>query len=202
MAGTTYWVVLQGDYTESATANIEWKGKASADVYAAGQAKAYNATDWTQTLNANDMSFSIYVTENDAAVTMPSGYDQRCLIGYVYNDSSSNFVPMAAVNKSVVMKNADIATYSSQDPVITSLSTVVPPVPVYFKPVCYSTSSGGIMEWEPIFDHQQDFWRLLLPLNSTDWTMGTEVYTQYQGIYGHRGNGTGAVHFGVHGFVW
>ncbi|MBI4087436.1 MAG: hypothetical protein HY434_01235, partial [Candidatus Liptonbacteria bacterium] len=88
-AGTTYALALTGDWALSGTVTITWRFN-SAGGYAAGNRIIKNGS-WSNPADGFDMNFKIYVTENDTSVTMPSGYDQKAKVGYVYNDSSSNF---------------------------------------------------------------------------------------------------------------
>jgi hypothetical protein len=86
-AGVTYWLVLQGDYAIGAN-NILWY-RDTANSYPNGSPASFDGTTWTNT--TNDMAFKIYTTQNDTAVTMPSGYDQFCLLGFFYTNPSSPF---------------------------------------------------------------------------------------------------------------
>ena len=88
-AATQYHLVLQGDFTVSATNHIGWREDSTASAYANGQREVYDGTTWTGTATS-DLCFKIYVTRNDVALTLPSGYTQYALIGYAYNNGSSN----------------------------------------------------------------------------------------------------------------
>jgi hypothetical protein len=93
-AATQYHLVMHGDYTASDTNNVKWRADVTAAAYANGSAAwSTSATTggWTS-VAADDFCFKIYVTENDAAVMMPSGYTQRALIGYAYNNAGSNLM--------------------------------------------------------------------------------------------------------------
>jgi hypothetical protein len=93
LTATQYHLVLQGDYARSDTVFIGWRG-VTAGGYANGVAKEFNGTTWSATANPLNYDFKAYITRNSTAVTMPTGYDQKTLIGYVYNDGSSNFKRM------------------------------------------------------------------------------------------------------------
>lgn len=85
-AGTTYWLVLYGDYPVSASNYIEWY-TGSGDTYTAGVPATFNGSAWAY--GTNDFTFKIYVTHNDDPVAMPTGYDQYALICYFYTSGTS-----------------------------------------------------------------------------------------------------------------
>lgn len=130
-SSTTYWLVLQGDYSKSSTNNISWDGHSTSQ-YANGKTRSFNGSTWSDATTIVDATFTIYVTRNETSVTMPSGYDQKCLVGYVYNNSSSNFRRMVAYDREVMY--TDSSSYSlgtnTTVPVLVNLSESVPPVPV------------------------------------------------------------------------
>jgi len=102
---TTYWVVYQGDYTPSDTNYTTWWG-IIAGGYANGIAKEFRgawSTCQSQTGN-QDLWFKTFVQSTPATPTsMPSGYDERCLISYVYNGSDGKFRHYAQKNTTLVM---------------------------------------------------------------------------------------------------
>jgi hypothetical protein len=86
---TTYHLVLQADFTVSGTNYMSW-GHNPAGGYASGSVKQFDGATWSA-IATIDMVFAVWITQNDTSVTMPTGYDQRALIGYVYNGAGSNF---------------------------------------------------------------------------------------------------------------
>lgn len=96
-AATQYHLVLQGDFTVSATNCMGWRADTSAPAYANGTAATFDGATWTSDA-AKDFAFNLYVTRNDVAVTLPSGYTQKALIGYAYNDSGSDLYPFRQRN--------------------------------------------------------------------------------------------------------
>ena len=129
-AGTTYALAVESTFTISGVNYVNIT-RSTTDVYAAGQWCAYNGTSWSG--SGVDAWFKVYVTENDTALTMPSGYDQYAQVGWVYNDSSSNFTQFRQKDRQY--KNADaqvsvVASGSSTIYVLIDASAVVPPVPV------------------------------------------------------------------------
>lgn len=126
---TQYHLVLEGDYTRSDTVNIAWRGVAAGG-YADGSAKEYNGATWGAASGVGDFNFDAYILQNSTSVTMPTGYDQKCLIGYVYNDSGSNLNPFFECGRRVIpLENVAITGVTSTTMVLTDLSTVLPPVP-------------------------------------------------------------------------
>lgn len=124
-AGTTYALSIEGSWTASDTNFINVRSN-SAGGYAAGQDYYYDGS-WHA--NATDLWFKVYVTENDTAVTMPSGYDQKCKVGQVYNDGSSNFIGFVQQDRRVTVARQGLSTTTSAIPLLTDGSALIPPIP-------------------------------------------------------------------------
>jgi hypothetical protein len=90
--------VMNSDVATSATHYLKLNTK-NTNVYANGQINTYDGATWSGT--THDLNFIIAVERNSTSVTMPSGYDQKAKIGWVYNDGSSNFVPFIAMDRSI-----------------------------------------------------------------------------------------------------
>jgi hypothetical protein len=130
-AATTYWLVLQGDYTVSGANYIGWRADGSAGAYANGTKSAYDGTTWTADAD-DDFIFTLYITRNDAALTFPGGFTESALLGYVYNSSGSNLVPFVAQDRSVVpLARQNIASVTATVPLLVDLSAFLPPCPVH-----------------------------------------------------------------------
>lgn len=132
-AATQYHLVLTGSWTPSDSVYIAWRCDTSAASYANGTRTQLESGTWNNTgTTAHDFSFKIYVRQNDAAVTMPSGYTGKCLIGYVYNDGSSNFDAFQAIDKRITPLENQFpwVTTAAAVPTLCDLSAFVPPVPV------------------------------------------------------------------------
>ncbi len=135
-AGTTYALVLTGDWTQSDTNSIEWAHNNSGG-YAAGGAYVLQGGTWSAQAGV-DLTFKIYVTRNDTSVTMPTGYDQKAKVGYVYNDSGSNFelfiqndhfvTPLEISGASDYLTGAD--TVTATIPTLYDVSSSVPPTSI------------------------------------------------------------------------
>jgi hypothetical protein len=80
-------------------------------------------------LISNGVTLSALISLSDTSPVMPSGYVNARLVGEVYNDSSSNFVPFYRVNDFVYFEDP-LAVYTNQTltttPVQFSLPNAVP----------------------------------------------------------------------------
>lgn len=142
-AATQYHLVFQGDFTVSASNHINWRADTTAATYANGSKSEYNGTTWTNDTD-DDFMFSIWQTVNDTAVTMPSGYTQRALIGYVYNDASSNLKRFRAINRAVSCGFAaqwNLGAITATAPTAVDLAAFLPPIPVIAEFSCETTTS-------------------------------------------------------------
>jgi hypothetical protein len=148
-SATTYHLVMHGDYTQSNTNNVTWGADVGGAGYANGSASWSNhvsTAGWTS-IAGDDFTFKIYVTENNNAVTMPSGYTLKALIGYVYNNASSNFKHFAQVDRIVSCGNEpdwNTGSFTVTTPVLVDLFAFVPPIPVVVVFARYNaTASHG-----------------------------------------------------------
>lgn len=130
LTSTQYHLVLQGDYAVSGTNYLQWQGN-SADVYANGIAKKFDNTAWAAATPA-DFVFRLYVTENDVALTYPSGYDEKCRLGFVYNSSGNVLVPFFQVDRHAEFISAQGlgAVVVPTTPLFVDLSAFLPPLQV------------------------------------------------------------------------
>lgn len=104
-AATQYHLVLASSYTPNATDYIQWRMDGSSPTYADGSLATWNGATWTAD-TAKDLHFGVYVENGDSAVTMPSGYTKKCLLGYVRN-SSSDFIAFIQAGRTVRYKKID-----------------------------------------------------------------------------------------------
>lgn len=122
-ASTQYWLVAQGDWTVSAANYIGWRMDGSAGSYASGSKALYDSdtAGWT-TDTDDDMYFVVYGERDRSSVTMPSGYTRKCHIGYVRNNSSSDFAPFFQNNRTwqhrdiSVTNHVDVASIALSGP--------------------------------------------------------------------------------------
>lgn len=143
-AATQYHLVLQGDFTISGSNHMGWRADTSAGAYANGAKAAYDGATWTSDSD-DDFVMKIYVTRNDTTVTMPSGYDRKARIGFVYNNGSSNFKQFHQKDRYVFTGKANYKVATSlvfaASPTLVDLSSFVPPLPVSAVLTMYPTSS-------------------------------------------------------------
>ena len=132
-ASTVYAIVASVSYATGNTNYIAWCSDSTSPAYAGGSIANYNGTTWSADATV-DTLFRAYVTQNDTAVTMPSGYDQRCLVGYVYNNSSSNFRKFRQQDRFVypadIVETLIVSAGTATVATLVDASAFYPPVPV------------------------------------------------------------------------
>jgi len=138
VAGTSYFWVFNSDYTASATAfmNVSFSTQAAngAGGVNPGVPKGYNGSAWVNlTPGVGTFIYKAYIEANNIPVTMPTGYDQKCLLGYFATDQNSGIREFFQKDRTVA------CPYSAQWLGFTTLGTAVevgdfrtalPPVPV------------------------------------------------------------------------
>lgn len=95
-AGTSYFWVYNSDYVASATAfmNVSYSTQASngSGGVNPGVPMGNTGAAWVNlTPGVGAFVYKAYIEANSTAVTMPAGYDQKCLISYVATDNASKF---------------------------------------------------------------------------------------------------------------
>lgn len=143
-AATQYHIVLQGDWAMNGSNVIAWRGDGTG--YANGSGKKFDGTNWAAA-GVADFSFKTYVTQNDTAVTMPTGYNQRAKVGWVYNNSSSNFKDFQANNRDVQLGGAGVVLVTggaATTPTLLDASAALPPVALFLTRMMLSTSVEGV----------------------------------------------------------
>lgn len=203
---TTYHLVLQGDYTASTTVAIQWQSN-SAGGYGNGRREAFDAS-WSASAG-QDMAFKIYVTENDVAVTMPTSYTKKCLIGHVYNNSGSDFVAFVAEDRQVMtdMSVNETGTIASAIPVLTDFSTFVPPRLVRVDTILSVSADGVIVYVAPVPDGYKSTagFRVGTAVQGAggvgvESTIGPPVITEFQALY--ISSASGSARAAMMGYRW
>lgn len=204
-ASTVYQIVMTGDWTASDANYIAWAADETASPYAGGANSYKDGGTWVAGGADDDFLFKDYATQNDTAVTMPTGYDQRCLIGYVYNDSSSNFVTFHANDRDVLRKFSDTATVTSSTPSLLDLSAVFPPVPVSIVLQGYGTNAGDTGGFSPLSPGgaSSDL-RVFATASTAGWYAPgpIAVLEAFQFIYMWLQNGTGNFTMRANSYRW
>ena len=210
---TTYHLVLQGDFTISASNFYYWYGN-TAGGYANGKAQKYNGTTWSDQATDTDQVFKIYVTRNDTSLTLPSGYTKSCKIGYVYNNSSSNFYTFVATDRRVhpILKSGGINDWGNSTityPTLVDLSTLIPPTPVVMINAGLSTVAGTAIviggvpdafgQTVNIGDYGQTF--MHGPASNYAITL-PDIQTEMQGAYVYQAGPAATIHAYLMAWTW
>jgi hypothetical protein len=159
-AATQYHLVLQGDFTVSASNFMAWRADTTAATYANGSKAAYDGTTWTNDPD-DDFMFKVWVTENDTPVVLPSGYTQKALIcPFVYNDSDSHLRQFMQLGRSIQCFARTPQAVSANDqwtifpagaapliPTLYHLSAHVPPRPCTIHVTHGATGTLGILQY-------------------------------------------------------
>jgi hypothetical protein len=112
-----------------------------------GDSRLYNGVTGTWIVGANasgpqDLWFKTFIENNDTALALPAGYNQKCLLSYVCNNSSSNFKEYSQQGRTMVMGfDADWKAWDSagvNEMVTVELGTVVPPIACSVQYLCWT----------------------------------------------------------------
>lgn len=204
---TTYRLALAGDYTASASVNnLQW-AQLTTGGYANGTVQTFDGTTWTA-VAAADFNFKLYLTRNEAAVTMPSGYTKKCLVGYVYNNGSSNFVGFRAQDRRVyTLKAQDSGAVTSATPLLVDYSAVVPPVPVSICGGVYNatasayTGIGGVPDGFGVGNYWDYGLAFIYSIVTGATAVTGDIPTEMQAMYLLAGGAT-AIHHWTAGYTW
>jgi len=199
-AGTTYAVALTADNTQDDTNQAQWRAN-SAGGYAAGSVYFYNGTTWSSSGGASDTNFKIYVTENDNTPAPPSGYNTSyAQIGWVYNNSSSNFEKFEQQDHGVQLTGANyVAPISATILTLQDLSAIVPPTSVTAEVSVESGVSGDAAGISSNGLNNEGY----------AWMGGANLRTpagqyplDFQHIYHRRASGTGSIYLYIQRYTW
>lgn len=198
-AATQYHLVLQGDFTISGANYMSWRADTSAAGYTRGSKAAYDGATWTNDTD-DDFMFKIYIEENDAAVTLPSGYTQKALIGFVYNDASSNFKHFWQQDRTVFCGHDDswqVGALTNTTPTLVDLAAFLPPRACQVEFLAYNgtaaTMTLGVLEATDIgVTGGTEFVGATRVVLNTGYTLATGrmVLSDYQGMMFVAGAGT------------
>ena len=133
-AATQYHLVLRADTSVSAVNYFQWFA-ANTSVYANGVAKRWDGAAWQASTNvpftAVDFCFKLYVTRNDTAISLPSGYDQYAQIGWFYLDSGGLVKPFVANDRQIHTGGPSwkIGSSAVSTSVLLDAAAFIPPIP-------------------------------------------------------------------------
>lgn len=142
-ASTQYHVVLQGDFTVSVSNYLNWRADTTAAAVSGGAKAAYDGTTWT-TDTAVDMMLILYAEANDTALTLPTGYDQYALVGWVYNNSSGNFKHFWQKDRTVFCGYDSDWKIGQMTATVSlfALDAFMPPTPIVMDFLIYDTGAS------------------------------------------------------------
>jgi hypothetical protein len=147
-AGTNYYWTFETDYTASDTNFMTLEG--SSTNYFVGSVKGWSGAAWVNLQpGVGTLTFREYVEANNIAVTMPTGYDQRCLIGYVATDPNTKIKEFRQRDRQIMtptsMQWMGYATLQISLPEVADFSgtVTVPPVQCDVQ-LTAQQGSGGI----------------------------------------------------------
>jgi hypothetical protein len=202
--GTQYHLVLNTSSAALTGANFITWYRSNTDVYATrGAAASYNGTSWSA-IATSDFTFQV-LCQVDNVLVLPTGYNRYALIGYVYNNASSNFQIFWAKGREVATQVTSVVTLSiSGSAVAIGVTNVVPPVPVmadfyishtnagHYVAVCpgdsprVSTDTGVVLAYASVANIAAP----QVPL--------VNVYCESQWLYGFISSAGG----GINGALW
>lgn len=190
-ASTQYHLVLQGDFTKSDTNAMAWRGVVAGG-YANGSAKQFNGTAWSAATGVADFGFEAFVTVNDTAVTYPTGYTKKAKIGYVYNNSSSDFLTFIQFDHTVHPLNAGASVSSTGNAfgTLIDMSAEIPPGLIRWWMLAVNsgvgnvTSVGGVPDgYSTPFSARAYGTVTLVAGTANQYYHGHDVITEFQGLY-------------------
>jgi hypothetical protein len=152
-ASTVYHVVLQANYTVSGANNVGWQSDASSPAYTRGEREDFDGSTWSN-VTTQDFMFKIYIERNKAAVTMPSSYVGKALVGYVFNNSGSNFAPFLGNDRHHQPQRSDSqsTTASSGRTELKEFSALIPPMPVLMTFLVSVDTADAFLSIAPVPD--------------------------------------------------
>lgn len=206
---TTYWVVVQGDWTQSDTNNISISDESTGG-YASGQESIYDGTNWTA--NSADLWFKVYITEHDNETSnatilalLPSGYDQYCRLTPFHLDGSTHVDPFKSIERrylSMLAETSDRLLSGGTATVSTLLdaSAFLPPMPVVADFVFLNGTPGQITDVCGAPEGYDITYRAEVARISESGNFPNHVFTEFQSMYYRVGAGTGYIF--MSGFRW
>ena len=142
-AGTQYHLVLYGDFAISGTNYLGWRADTNAG-YANGLKAAYSGTVWAN--DSTDLIFTIYVTTNDVAAVIPTGYTYA-KIGQGRNSGAGDLTAFIQHRRTVYCGTTAIYNFGAFNAARRLLSTelMTPPIDVQAIFLANQTSAAAIL---------------------------------------------------------
>lgn len=212
-ASTQYHLVYRGNFSQSDSNHILLYATTT-NAYRSGTAACRVSTTNVSALTSGwaahgtvlDLRIKIFITRNDSAITYPTGYSKKCKIGYVYNDSGSDFDTFVQYAKrqqqdfplAVSAGNSTIETWLD-------LAAIVPPVPVTLSLYGFSSVAADVAWVGGVPDGYYDAGGTPLRRYGSLGTATTPLdtlHTDLQGMYYRRASGSGNLSIQVVGWEW
>lgn len=147
-ASTVYYLVMQGDWTVSATNYVGWRMNGSAAGYGNGAKALFDSDTSTWTTDVDDdMIFAIYQTISDTAVTLPMGYTQKALLGFAYNKGGGDLKHFWQQDRTVFGgydSDWQIGAIVTGTGALISLDGFVPPRPITLTIQHYNATGASV----------------------------------------------------------
>jgi len=201
-SGVTYAAVLSGTFTIDGANYIQVAADASSPGYASGSLVNYDGATWTA-VTGTDWLFKTYVTQNDTALTLPSGYDQYAQVGWVFNNASSNFNEFLQVERYVRTRYLSISTaLTNAFSTLMDLSTQLPPVPCVFANAQVTVDGvNKIVQIHPVAGSSLAVYTYTQPVSGQYLDVSPGILVEFQHTYMLVSSGnTGGVY--LNGFRW
>lgn len=207
-ASTTYHLVWNSSSTVSG-ANYMLVGGNTSNTYAGGVAQAYNGSTWSTggvSGSVVDLSFGIYSVEA-TAITMPSGYTKKALLGYAKHQTGNVFMEMYQHDRRVFTEHAAVvsggASTGGATPV--DISAAVPAVPCTIV-ACGQASLadtaiflGGAPGGFSDSGLQRAYTHVAMANGIIPFPL---IFTEHQQAYYYRTSGSGTITIYIQGFQW
>lgn len=208
--GTNYRIALAGDYTISGTVYIKWLVKSTGGY--SFSAQSFDGATWSNVATVSQI-FKLYLTENDVniATTLPTGYDESCQVGWVYNNSGNVLVPFVAKDRRVRVGQgaAGLGAIASFIPTLVDASSALPPCPVSMWFGFYGTVAGDQVDVAGVPDGFTGSAATTVVAarsykgdSSYETPPGVATETEKQGLYLLRTGGTGTLNVEVWEWEW
>lgn len=213
-ASTTYWLVWNSDLTPDGVNYVDTRYKAITNPYANGKLIDFDSSAWQTGFGGDggvsDVYFKIFVTISATTWAYPTGYNQRCLLGYFYNNSGSNLVRTVAHNRRIkLLEDSAAGNTAATIPTLFDLSALLPPVPLrVFQDAGNSTGSAranaaGIPEGfgAAINSGAEGSVQVIVPAASANEQVPMNpILTEFQRAYYFTSAGT--AYFWISGWEW
>jgi len=206
-ASTQYHLVMEGDYTRSDTNNISLFGVAAGG-YAGGVAKEFNGTTWNAASGLGDFYFRTVLTLNDTSPILPTGYDEFCKLGQVYNNGSNILTPFIAFDKRVSLATLNLVSAGAgTTPGLFDASPAIPPGACVIQIEVGSSVSGDSIGIGSVPDGYQAGVNVGIRYVNSTGPLSPSAHaglfnTEFQSMYFWRNAGTGTFFIYASGYEW